>query len=145
MSLIDTLHQNLFPVDYSKKKVQAQLDELEAQPRVGDPVIQDKLEQLNKDRQVYNVDALTAAYVKGLNQENFAPNPEYQVQDAIDKRQTGVAQELAKVAMADGVLSADERTALQDIAAPHYENRHLSRLPGAIESYGLENLLKAPN
>lgn len=123
------------------------LNELTNRPRLGDAALHQTLDDLNATTDAFELNNLSRAYQQGKTQI-FSGGEKSAVRDAIARRQTGFALQLATQAMADGALNDEEKLAIGDIASQRYTVigacADLPRL-GYQEALQLEAFSKAPS
>ncbi|MFN8608466.1 MAG: hypothetical protein U0931_13095 [Vulcanimicrobiota bacterium] len=147
MNLRDAVEKRFFPEAYGRRQVQGMLNELTNRPRLGDAALHQTLDDLNATTDAFEVDNLTRAYQQGRTQI-ITGGEKSAVRDAIARRQTGFALQLATTALADGELNDEEKLAIGDIASQRYTVigacADLPRL-GYQEALQLESFAKAPS
>jgi hypothetical protein len=147
MNLRDRIENKFFPEAYGRRQVKGMLTELTNRPRLGDAALHQTLDDLNVTTDAYETSNLERAYHHGRNQI-LGGGEKSAVRDAIARRQTGFALQLATQAMADGGLTDEEKLAIGDIASQRYTVigacADLPRL-GYQEALQLESFAKAPS
>ncbi|MBS2037237.1 hypothetical protein JST97_19775 [bacterium] len=143
----DAVEKRFFPEAYGRRQVQGMLNELTNRPRLGDAALHQTLDDLNATTDAFELNNLSRAYQQGKTQI-FSGGEKSAVRDAIARRQTGFALQLATQAMADGALNDEEKLAIGDIASQRYTVigacADLPRL-GYQEALQLEAFSKAPS
>lgn len=147
MNLRDAIQKKFFPEAYGRRQVQGMLTDLTNRPRLGDAALHQSLDDLNTTTDAFEIDNLTRSYQQGRTQI-FSGGEKSAVRDAIARRQTGFAIQLATQAMSDGQLTDEEKLAIGDIASQRYTVigacADLPRL-GYQEALQLESFAKAPS
>ena len=119
MSLLDSIQVKFFPQKYGRPQVKAMLDELKSRPRPGDAAVHQKLDELNQATDVLAVDNLCDAYRQGMCQ-GYGGAEKLATREAVARRQTGFALQLARSASRDGEVSEAQKLAFSDIASQRY-------------------------
>ncbi|MBT9585966.1 hypothetical protein IV102_21665 [bacterium] len=147
MNWCDSIHSTIFPGSYARRQVGTMLQELRERHRPGDCALHARLDELNLGTQALEVDNLTLAYRDG-EKKDFLGAEKSSLRDAVGRRQSGFALQLARTAFADGDLSAQEQLAIGDIANQHYNiYGACGNLPRLVytEALDLQAFAKAPS
>lgn len=114
MKFWDSIESKYFPHQFARRQVSAMVRELQERERQGDAGLYNSLDELNLSTQALDIENLADAYQAG--QKKAYPGAEkFEVRDAIARRQTGFALQLARQAFADSHLDAAEQDAIADI------------------------------
>jgi len=147
MKFLDSIQSKYFPQQFARRQVSDMVRELQERERPGDAGLHKCLDELNLSSQALEIDNLANAYLAG--QKKAYPGAEkFEVRDAIARRQTGFALQLARQAFADSHLDKAEQEAIADIG-----NQNIT-LYGACgnlprltfqEAYDLQDFADAPS
>jgi uncharacterized tellurite resistance protein B-like protein len=96
------------------------LKELQNRPRPGEAQLHNQLDELNVSTQALEIENLARAYQDGK-QKDYLGAEKSDVREAIGRRQSGFALQLARTALADGEVQESEKQAIEDMADQRYD------------------------
>ena len=147
MNWRDSLQSRICPEAYARRQVSSMLQELHDRPRIADAVVYRQLDELNLETQALELKNLSAAYRQGQ-KSNTLGAEKNSVRDAMGRRQTGFALQLARTVFADGDVNPQEKLAIGEINNQHYTiYGHCGELPRLhyTEALDLQAFANAPS